>query len=159
MHKQLRPVSVSREVHTQNHHQRSARTKIPVYGDGGQIRDWIFVRDFCSAIESAIDKGVPGSLYNVSAGNEVSNIEVAKRILEHLNKPISLLEFVADRPGHDFRYSLDSSRIRAELGWKPAHNFPVALHDTVDWYVKNERWWKPLIDDKTLSKSPWTEKW
>lgn len=133
--------------------------KVPIYGDGKQIRDWIYVQDFCSAIESAIEEAPPGAIYNVSAGNEITNIEVAKLILAQLGRPSTLLEFVADRPGHDYRYSLDSSKIRKELDWEPSHNFPEALRETVNWYVKNESWWKPLISDKILSKSPWTEKW
>ena len=97
--------------------------KISIYGDGMQVRDWTYVRDFCHAIDLAIEFGTSGAIYNVSTGNEVLNVELAKRILAGLNKPEALLEFVEDRPGHDVRYSLDSSRIRDELGWKPAKSF------------------------------------
>jgi dTDP-glucose 4,6-dehydratase len=133
--------------------------KIPIYAGGKQVRDWMYVQDFCSAIEIAIEKAKPGTVYNVSAGNEITNIEVARLILEQLHKPNTILESVADRPGHDFRYSLDSSRIRSELGWKPTHNFLDALRGTVDWYTENESWWKPLISERILSRAPWTEKW
>lgn len=132
---------------------------IPIYGNGMQIRDWIYVLDFCRAIDMAIEKGEAGAIYNVSAGNEVPNLEVAKLILEALGKPTDLIQYVEDRPGHDFRYSLDSRRIRKELGWKPEHSFREALRETVEWYVKNEGWWRPLISDKVLSPTPWKEKW
>jgi dTDP-glucose 4,6-dehydratase len=132
---------------------------VPVYGSGMQIRDWVYVLDFCKAINLAIEKGHAGAIYNVSAGNEIPNVEVAKLILTTLGKPLSLIQFVEDRPGHDFRYSLDSRRIRNELGWKPELTFHDALEETVQWYVKNESWWRPLISDKLLSSTPWKEKW
>jgi dTDP-glucose 4,6-dehydratase len=135
-----------------------ART-VPVYGKGAQVRDWIYVLDFCKAINLATEKGRSGAVYNVSAGNEVPNLDVAKEILTALGKPLSLIQFVEDRPGHDFRYSLDSSKIRNELGWKPELSFHDALDETVRWYVKNESWWRPLISDKLLSATPWREKW
>jgi dTDP-glucose 4,6-dehydratase len=133
--------------------------KIPVYGNGMQIRDWIYVLDFCRAIDLAINKGEAGAIYNVSAGNEVPNLEVANLILETLDKPTNLIQHVEDRPGHDLRYSLDSSKIRTELGWNTEHSFREALRGTVNWYVKNEWWWKPLISDKVLSSTPWKERW
>jgi dTDP-glucose 4,6-dehydratase len=132
---------------------------VPIYGNGMQIRDWIYVLDFCKAIKSAIERGSSGAVYNVSAGNELPNLEIAKLILSALSKPPSLIQLVKDRPGHDFRYSLDSSKIRNELSWKPDHTFQEALSKTLDWYVKNEWWWKPLISDKILSAIPWKEKW
>lgn len=132
---------------------------IPIYGDGKQIRDWIFVTDFCSAAEVALERAPAGSVYNVSAGNEIQNVEVAKLVLERLGKPVSLLQFVEDRPGHDYRYSLDASRIRNELGWKPMQSFTEGLAQTVDWYVRNEAWWQPLISEKMLSAAPWKESW
>jgi dTDP-glucose 4,6-dehydratase len=133
--------------------------KIPIYGNGMQIRDWIYVLDFCKAIDLAIEKSKAGAIYNVSAGNEVPNLEVANLILETLDKPTNLIQHVEDRPGHDLRYSLDSSKIRTELGWRPEHSFRDALRETVNWYVKNEWWWKPLISDKVLSSTPWKERW
>jgi dTDP-glucose 4,6-dehydratase len=132
---------------------------IPVYGNGMQVRDWIYVLDFCSAIKLAIEKGAPGAIYNVSAGNEIPNIEVAKRILTTLGKPTSLIQLGEDRPGHDFRYSLDTTLIREQLGWKPDRTFQQALEETVHWYTNNESWWEPLINERTLSPTPWKEKW
>ena len=133
--------------------------RIPVYGNGQQIRDWIDVSDFCNAIDLTLEKGRDGSIYNVSAGNEISNLETVTRILSILKKNSDIVEFVEDRPGHDFRYSLDSSLIRKELGWEPKHSFGSALKSTVDWYARNENWWKPLLDENTLSPAPWKEKW
>jgi len=132
--------------------------RIPVYGSGTQVRDWIYVLDFCRAIDLAIEKGKAGSMYNVSASNELPNIQVVKAILEQLKRSNDLIQFVEDRPGHDFRYSLDSSRIRNDLGWRPQEIFADALRQTVQWYVDNERWWKPLITDRVLSAAPWKEK-
>lgn len=131
--------------------------KIPIYGDGKQVRDWIYVQDFCKAIDLAITSGESGALYNVSAGNELPNMEVARLILQILRKPAALLEFVEDRPGHDFRYSLDSSKIRSQLGWSPEYNFIEALQRTVTWYVSNEWWWRPLLTERILSPTPWKE--
>jgi len=133
--------------------------KVPIYGSGMQVRDWIYVADFCKAIELAIERVEPGATYNVSAGNEMPNLDVARQILQVLGKPIDLIQLVEDRPGHDFRYSLDSSSLRRDLGWKPEHIFPEALRETADWYVKNDWWWKPLISDKLLSPAPWKERW
>jgi len=133
--------------------------RIPVYGSGHQIRDWIHVYDFCKAIDLAIEKGVKGEIYNVSAKNEVSNLEMVTRILNMLKKNADLIEHVDDRPGHDFRYSLNSSRITEELGWKPETSLNVALQSTVEWYVQNENWWKPLLNERILSPTPWKEKW
>ena len=133
--------------------------RISIYGDGMQVRDWIYVRDFCYAVQLAIEHGASGAIYNVSTGNELANVEVAKLILGRLNKPEALLEFVEDRPAHDVRYSLDSSKIRDELGWKPTKSFGDALNETIDWYVKNEEWWRPLLTDRILSPTPWKEKW
>lgn len=135
------------------------RRKIPLYGDGMQVRDWVYVLDFCRAIELAIQKGETGTVYNVSAGNELPNLEIARRVLKILRKPPDLIQFVEDRPGHDFRYSLDSTRIRDRLGWQPEHNFSEALEETVAWYVNHESWWKPLLSRKILSPTPWKEKW
>ena len=133
--------------------------RIPVYGSGQQIRDWIHVHDFCKAIDLAMERGVNGNTYNVSAKNEISNSEIVTRILKILGKSSDLIESVEDRPGHDFRYSLDSSRITNELGWKPEWTLSTALESTVDWYVKNENWWKPLLNETTLSPTPWKENW
>lgn len=133
--------------------------RIPVYGSGMQMRDWIYVLDFCRAIALAAEHGAAGTIYNVSAGNEIQNIEIAKRILRRLSKPQDLVQFVEDRPGHDFRYSLDSSRIRDQLGWKPENTFEGALDETIRWYTENQSWWKPLLNEKVLSMTPWKEIW
>ncbi len=129
--------------------------KIPVYGTGMNIRDWIYVQDHCEAIDLVLTKGQPGAIYNVSAGNETSNLEIVRKILKQLGRDQGLVTFVEDRPGHDTRYSLDSSRIRSELGWKPKHSFEKALSETVDWYVDNESWWKSLATEKLLNPTPW----
>jgi len=128
---------------------------VPVYGAGANIRDWIYVLDHCEAISLVLDKGKPGEIYNISSGNELPNIAVVKEILRLLDKPEDLIELVEDRPGHDVRYSLDSSKIRSELGWKPCHPFSSALQETVKWYIKNESWWKPLATEKVLHPTPW----
>ncbi|UCE80836.1 MAG: dTDP-glucose 4,6-dehydratase, partial [Methanobacteriota archaeon] len=117
---------------------------LPIYGKGTNVRDWLHVEDNCRAIDLVLKKGTPGSLVNIGSGNEVTNIEIAKRILEHLDKPESLISFVADRPGHDFRYSLKWDVIR-EMGWKPEVDFKDGLATTVDWYIKNKVWWEPLV--------------
>ena len=128
---------------------------IPVYGTGRNIRDWIYVLDHCEAISTVLSKGKPGEIYNISSGNEVSNIKIVKEILEILNKSEDLISFVEDRPGHDIRYSLNSSKIRSQLGWKSKHNFSSALEKTVKWYVENESWWKPLATERVLHPTPW----
>ena len=132
--------------------------KIPVYGTGMNIRDWIYVQDHCEAVDLVLNKGQAGQTYNVAASNEVSNIEIVKKILKHLDKDQDLITFVEDRPGHDVRYSLDSSRIQSELGWKPKRSFEKALKETIDWYVRNESWWKPLATEQILSSTPWKKK-
>ena len=133
--------------------------KIPVYGSGKNVRDWIYVIDHCEALEKALFKGKSGEIYNISAGNEYQNIEVVKRILQIMDKSEDLIEFVADRPGHDVRYSLDSSKIRDELGWRPRYSFDEALEETVNWYLDNEKWWRPLANEKILHPTPWKLKW
>jgi dTDP-glucose 4,6-dehydratase len=128
---------------------------IPIYGSGKNIRDWIYVQDHCEAIEAVLDRGKAGEVYNVSAGNEMSNVDIAKSILSLLKKPESLIAFVEDRPGHDQRYSLDSTKTRSTLGWKPKFSFAEAFESTVKWYVENERWWGPLATQSTLNPTPW----
>jgi dTDP-glucose 4,6-dehydratase len=117
---------------------------VPVYGDGLNIRDWIFVGDHCRALDAVIQKGQPGEIYNIGGGNEKTNLELIHKMLELLNKPQSLIQFVTDRPAHDRRYALDCSRIAAKLGWKPAYSFEKALSATVDWYLRNESWWRSI---------------
>ncbi len=117
---------------------------MPIYGDGLNVRDWLYVIDNCTAIEIAMNKGKFGEIYNVSSDTEMPNIEVAKLVLKHLGKPESLINFVTDRPGHDRRYSLDSSKIR-QLGWTPKTSFEIGLRNTIEWYLNNKQWWTPLI--------------
>jgi len=132
--------------------------KIPIYGSGKNIRDWIYVVDHCRAIELLMEKGAPGEIYNISSGNELMNIEVVKKILKIMDKGEEYIEFVEDRPGHDIRYSLDSTKIR-NLGWKPIYSFEEALKKTVKWYLDNEWWWRPLADERILHPTPWRIEW
>jgi dTDP-glucose 4,6-dehydratase len=118
---------------------------LPVYGTGMNVRDWIYVEDNCAGIDTVFHKGKLGEVYNIGGGNEKPNLEVVRLILKQLDKPESLITFVRDRPGHDLRYSLNSDKTRA-LGWKPSHTFEDAMKKTVDWYVNNEWWWRPLLN-------------
>jgi dTDP-glucose 4,6-dehydratase len=128
---------------------------IPVYGTGANIRDWIYVLDHCEAVSKVLSEGNPGEIYNISSDEELPNIKVVKEILKILNRKEGLITFVEDRPGHDIRYSLDSSKIRTELGWKPRQKFASALEETIKWYIKNENWWKPLATKIILNPTPW----
>lgn len=133
--------------------------RIPIYGSGQNVRDWIYVLDHCRAIERVMHSGIKGQIYNVSAGSEKTNLEVVGEILRIMGKDESQIEFVEDRPGHDVRYSLDSSKIRDELGWKPIKTFETGFEDTVLWYFENEDWWRPLVNDSVLHPTPWKLKW
>jgi len=128
---------------------------VPIYGSGENVRDWIYVQDHCEAVDLVLRKGESGEIYNVSAGNELPNIEIVRKILAMLNKPEGSIAFVEDRPGHDIRYSLDSSKIKSKLGWKSRFSFEKALEATVSWYADNEWWWKTLATKKTLHPTPW----
>ena len=119
--------------------------KLPVYGDGLNVRDWIFVMDHCKAIELVLEKGKTGETYNIGADNEKKNIDVVKLILNELGKSENLIEFVKDRPGHDRRYAINSDKIKYELGWKTDHSFEDAIHRTIEWYIENEKWWNEII--------------
>jgi dTDP-glucose 4,6-dehydratase len=136
----------------------SQNMNIPIYGSGGNVRDWLYVLDHCSAIDTVLHHGVLGEVYNISGGNELTNLELARKILKIMGKPESLIEFVEDRPGHDLRYSVDSSKLR-RLGWAPKHDFEDAIKKTVEWYLSNEQWWKPLANEQTLHPTPWTLRW
>lgn len=133
--------------------------KVPLYGDGQQIRSWIFVYDHVQAIENLITKGIPGQVYNITAYEEITNKTIVEKILQILGKSNDSIEYVPDRPGHDKRYSIDCSKIEKEIGWKPRFTFDVALKDTVNWYLKNQDWWEPLVDETTLHPQPWTLNW
>ena len=128
--------------------------KIPIYGTGTNIRDWIFVEDHCDAVFNVLMNGKAGESYNISADNEIDNISIVKKILALMNKSENLMEFVEDRPGHDFRYSMDSSKIRTELDWKNRVKFDEGLKKTVDWYLSNKDWWKNIVKD-SLNQTPW----
>jgi dTDP-glucose 4,6-dehydratase len=116
---------------------------LPVYGDGMNVRDWLYVEDNCAAIDLVLHRGREGEIYNIGAGNEYPNIQIVKEILRILGKPESLIKFVEDRPGHDFRYSVDWSKVKS-LGFEPKRSFKEALEETVTWYRENEWWWRPL---------------
>jgi len=133
--------------------------KVPLYGDGSQIRSWIYVDDHVSAIESLILKGKAGEVYNITAYEEISNKIIVEKILNILEKPCDNIEYVNDRPGHDKRYSINCSKIQSQTGWMPKYNFDDALEQTVQWYLQNQSWWEPLIDEKTLHPQPWTLSW
>jgi dTDP-glucose 4,6-dehydratase len=115
--------------------------KLPVYGDGLQVRDWIHVEDHCAALVAALEKGRAGEVYNLGSDNEWPNLQIVKSILSLLNKPESLIEYVKDRPGHDRRYAIDARKARGELGWAPRVPFAEGLARTVQWYVANKPWW------------------
>lgn len=116
--------------------------KLPVYGTGRNIRDWLYVKDHCKAIDLVFHNGKPGERYNIGGHNEKRNIEIVKLILKHLNKPESLIEFVEDRKGHDFRYAIDPTKIKTELGWEPETKFEDGIIETIDWYLANPDWLK-----------------
>jgi dTDP-glucose 4,6-dehydratase len=117
---------------------------LPVYGDGRQVRNWLFVEDFCRAIHAVLEGGRPGEAYNAGGPDEMENIEVVRRILELAGRDESLIEHVTDRPGHDRRYSLSSEKLRSEVGWEPQVRFAEGLERTVKWYHDNEAWWGPI---------------
>lgn len=114
---------------------------LPVYGDGMNIRDWLYVEDHCSAIDLVIHKGVNGEVYNIGGNNERTNVHIVKTVLEELGKPESLITYVQDRPGHDRRYGIDPTKITRELGWKPKHTFETGIKETIQWYLNNREWW------------------
>ena len=115
--------------------------QLPIYGDGLNIRDWLYVEDHCSAIDLVIHQGVNGEVYNIGGNNERTNIQIVKTILAELGKPESLMTFVQDRPGHDRRYGIDPTKLTNELGWKPKHNFESGIKETIQWYLNNQEWW------------------
>ncbi|MBF0273817.1 MAG: dTDP-glucose 4,6-dehydratase [Nitrospinae bacterium] len=118
--------------------------KLPMYGDGLYIRDWLFVTDHCKAIDTVIEKGKAGEVYNIGGNNEKTNMDIARYLLDYFDKDESSLSYVPDRPGHDRRYAIDASKIKNDLGWEPEHNVEDGLKETIEWYINNEAWWKPL---------------
>jgi dTDP-glucose 4,6-dehydratase len=115
---------------------------LPVYGDGKNIRDWLYVEDHCDAIITVLNTGKPGEVYNIGGNNEMQNITIVKMILDYLNKPHSLIKYVKDRLGHDRRYAIDASKIKKELNWEPRYKFDEMIKVTIDWYLKNRDWVK-----------------
>ena len=118
---------------------------LPVYGDGFQVRDWLYVYDHCTAIWQVLEKAPPGEIYNIGGCNEKTNLEVVGLILKRLNKPESLIKHVKDRPGHDRRYAIDASKIMNGLGWKPSVSFEEGINKTIDWYMENQEWLKNVV--------------
>ncbi len=125
---------------------------LPIYGNGENIRDWLYVSDHCSAIKMVFDKGKIGEAYNIGGNNEIKNIEIVHTICELMDelRPSingsykNLIEFVKDRPGHDFRYAIDSTKIQNELGWVPKESFNTGIKKTIEWYIDNESWWNKI---------------
>lgn len=132
----LIPLMISRALNDQT---------LPIYGDGLNIRDWLYVEDHCSAIDLVIHNGKNGEVYNIGGNNERTNIEIVKTVLRELGKPESLITYVKDRPGHDRRYGIDATKITTELGWKPKYHFETGIKETIKWYLNNQDWWKNII--------------
>lgn len=122
-----------------------ANKPLPVYGEGLNVRDWLYVEDHCRAIDLIIHNGRVGEVYNVGGHNEMSNIDIVKIICKTLDKPESLITYVSDRKGHDLRYAIDPEKIHNELGWLPETKFADGIQRTIKWYLENENWWKPII--------------
>lgn len=131
----LIPLTISRVLNNQ---------KVPVYGDGKNVRDWLHVIDHCSAIDLVLHEGVSGEVYNIGGHNERNNLEVVKAIINTLGKSEELIEFVTDRLGHDKRYAIDPTKLEA-LGWKPTYNFETGIAQTIQWYLDNKEWWEQII--------------
>lgn len=119
--------------------------QIPVYGNGKNVRDWLYVLDHCNAIQKVINEGKSGEIYNISGNNEISNNTIIKMILNIMNKPTSLIKYVKDRPGHDFRYSLNSTKIQKKINWKPKYDFEKGIKETISWYLNNKSWWSKSV--------------
>lgn len=137
----LIPLTISRVLNEQ---------KVPVYGDGKNIRDWLHVKDHCLAIDLVMHKGVNGEVYNVGGHNEKTNLEVVQTIIKELGKSEELIEFVTDRLGHDKRYAIDPTKLEA-LGWKPTYNFDTGIAQTIQWYLENKEWWETILSGEYKS--------
>lgn len=124
--------------------------ELPVYGDGLNVRDWLYVEDHCRALDMVLHKGKVGEVYNIGGSNERTNLEIVKLILKELGKPESLITFVKDRPGHDRRYAIDASKIKRELGWEPQVNFEEGMKKTIEWYLNNRQWWQAIISGEYM---------
>ena len=132
----LIPLMISRALNNE---------KMPVYGEGKNVRDWLYVEDHCRAIDMIVRNGKDGEIYNVGGHEEKANIDIVKIILKKLDKPESLIEFVKDRPGHDLRYAMNPAKLEKELGWKPSVTFDEGIDKTIDWYLNNKPWWEHII--------------
>ncbi len=132
----LIPLMISRALNNE---------KLPVYGEGKNVRDWLYVEDHCRAIDMIVRNGKDGEIYNVGGHEEKANIDIVKIILKKLDKPESLIEFVKDRPGHDLRYAMNPAKLEKELGWKPSVTFDEGIDKTIDWYLNNKPWWEHII--------------
>lgn len=119
--------------------------RLPIYGDGKNVRDWLHVYDHCSAIDLILHNGINGQVYNVGGNNEKTNLEVVKIILKELSKSENLIKYIDDRPGHDLRYAINAEKLKNDLGWKPKYTFCLGIKDVIDWYLNNEEWWKKII--------------
>ncbi|HTR98534.1 MAG TPA: GDP-mannose 4,6-dehydratase, partial [Bacteroidota bacterium] len=117
---------------------------LPVYGQGLNVRDWLYVRDHCTALDAVLERGKAGEVYNIGGNNEWRNIDIVRLLLKQLGKPESLITFVKDRPGHDLRYAIDAAKIMNELSWKPSVTFEQGLAETVKWYRAHEEWWRRI---------------
>jgi len=118
--------------------------KVPIYGSGQNVRDWLHVDDHCLGIYLALTRGKSGEIYNIGGGTELSNVELTKKILDLMGRDETSVMFVDDRKGHDLRYSVDISKISRELGYVPQKNWEIGIQETIDWYLENEAWWRPL---------------
>ena len=127
-----------------------ANEKLPIYGKGENVRDWLHVYDHCTAIDLIVKKGTNGEIYNVGGHNEKTNLELVKVILKELGKPESLITYVKDRAGHDLRYAIDPSKIMTELGWKPKYTFETGIIPTIQWNLKNQKWLENIITGEYL---------
>ncbi len=124
--------------------------ELPLYGDGLNVRDWIYVEDNCSAIDTILHQGEPGEIYNISSGSQKTNLQITRLILKELGKPETLIKFVKDRPAHDRRYALDWGKLKESLGWKPQYSFKQGMEKTIRWYVSNRAWWEKIKSGKYL---------
>ena len=132
----LIPLMISRALNNE---------KLPVYGEGKNVRDWLYVEDHCRAIDMIVRNGRDGEVYNIGGHEEKANIDIVKTILKKLDKPESLIEFVKDRPGHDLRYAMNPAKIEKELGWKPSVTFEQGIDKTINWYLNNKPWWEHIL--------------
>jgi dTDP-glucose 4,6-dehydratase len=132
----LIPLMINNAVHDE---------PLPVYGDGKNVRDWLYVEDHCQAVWTVLQQAEPGEVYNIGGNNEMQNIEIVRMLLDALDKPHSLITYVTDRPGHDRRYAIDAAKIKTDLGWEPKYTFAQKLRDTVDWYLANSTWVEHIV--------------